>query len=68
METATDAVYERGLERMRDMWGDEPTQMLAEGVTVDELREVVKHVTAYAGAPAGVDVAMAADRVLAGDE
>jgi alkylhydroperoxidase/carboxymuconolactone decarboxylase family protein YurZ len=35
------------------------------GCTPEELREVIKHVTAYAGAPAGVDAAMTADRVLA---
>ena len=34
------------------------------GCTAEELREVIKHVTAYAGAPVGVDAAMAADRVL----
>jgi 4-carboxymuconolactone decarboxylase len=37
------------------------------GCTPEELREVCKHVTAYAGAPAGVDAAMAADRVLAAE-
>jgi 4-carboxymuconolactone decarboxylase len=122
--------YERGLEAMRRMWGEEPEQMLAavqtdfnrdvlrlvisscfggcwsddtlspnvrslvtvaivaalgraaetelhvkwalrNGCTPEELREVVKHLVAYAGAPAGVDAAMAVDRVLAtetGDE
>jgi 4-carboxymuconolactone decarboxylase len=37
------------------------------GCAPEELREVIKHVTAYAGAPAGVDAAMAADRVLAAE-
>lgn len=37
------------------------------GCTPEELREVIKHVTAYAGAPTGVEAAMAADRVLAAE-
>jgi 4-carboxymuconolactone decarboxylase len=118
--------YERGLETMRAMWGEEPGEMLAavetdfnreilrlvisscfggcwsdptltprersfvtvaivaalgrpaetelhlkwavrNGCTAEELREVIKHVTAYAGAPAGSDAAFAADRVLAAE-
>jgi alkylhydroperoxidase/carboxymuconolactone decarboxylase family protein YurZ len=38
---------------------------LRNGCTPEELREVIKHVTAYAGAPAGVEAATVADRVLA---
>jgi 4-carboxymuconolactone decarboxylase len=40
---------------------------LRNGCTPAELREVIKHVTAYAGAPAGADAAFAADRVLAAE-
>jgi 4-carboxymuconolactone decarboxylase len=128
METTTNGsvqtAYERGLETMHRMWGDEPATMIAaietdfnreivqlvisscfgecwssdvvpprirslvtvaivaalgrpaetemhvrwalrNGCTNDELREVVKHVTAYAGAPAGMDAAFTVDRVLA---
>jgi 4-carboxymuconolactone decarboxylase len=41
------------------------TWALRNGCTPQELREVIKHVTAYAGAPAGVEAATVADRVLA---
>jgi 4-carboxymuconolactone decarboxylase len=37
------------------------------GCGADELREVIKHVTAYAGAPLGGDAVMAAGRVLAAE-
>jgi 4-carboxymuconolactone decarboxylase len=43
------------------------TWALRNGCTPDELRGVIKHVTAYAGAPAGVDAAQAADAVLAAE-
>jgi 4-carboxymuconolactone decarboxylase len=115
--------YERGVEKLREMFGDTPAAMLAEiqtdfnrdifklvigscfgeawigdalsskvrslitvaivaalgrsnetrihvqwalrnGCTAEELREVIKHVTAYAGAPAGVDAATVAGEVL----
>ena len=115
--------YERGIEKLREMFGDAPATMLAEietdfnrdifrqvigtcfgeawigdaltprerslitvaivgalgrsaetrihvrwalanGCTAEELREVCKHITAYAGAPAGVDAATAAGEVL----
>jgi 4-carboxymuconolactone decarboxylase len=41
------------------------TWALRNGCTPEELREVIKHVTAYAGAPAGGEAAVVADRVLA---
>lgn len=38
---------------------------LENGCTADELREVGKHVTAYAGAPGGVQLGQIGDKVLA---
>ncbi|HTX07830.1 MAG TPA: carboxymuconolactone decarboxylase family protein [Solirubrobacteraceae bacterium] len=37
---------------------------LLNGCTPEELREVIKHVAAYAGAPAGAEAAFAADEVI----
>src|SRR5690606_16646425 len=74
-----DDSYELGMELRRNMWGalaaltalTKPNQLkvhvlgaLANGVSVEEIREIIMHTAVYAGIPTGVEAMAAAKEVL----